>query len=121
MKTHVLVAVISVLPAFAQHKVDFQTDVAPIFEQYCVNCHHAGNTKADLEMSSRKDLLDHRAITPGKPDQSVLYTMMQKGLMPPGKRLPDDKLTIVRDWIAQGAAWPDNVKLAARKPASLDS
>ena len=111
-------ALLFAVSGFAQRKIDFQTDVAPVFEQYCVNCHHAGNTKADLEMSSRKDLLDHRAIVPGKPDQSVLYTMMQKGLMPPGERLAEDKLAIVRDWITQGAAWPDTVKLAARKPAS---
>ena len=103
--------------AFAQRSVDFKKDVAPIFEQYCVNCHHAGNTKADLEMSSRKDLLDHRAIVPGNPDRSVLYTMMKNGLMPPGEKLSPDKLDIVRNWITQGAPWPDTVKLAARKPA----
>jgi formylglycine-generating enzyme required for sulfatase activity len=113
-------AILFAVSAFAQHKVDFQSDVAPIFEEHCVSCHHAGNTKADLEMSSRKDLLDHRSIVPGKPDQSVLYTMMQKGLMPPGKRLADDKLAMVRDWIAQGAPWPDNVKLAAKKPAAQE-
>jgi formylglycine-generating enzyme required for sulfatase activity len=99
----------------AQTKVDFRSDVAPIFEQHCVQCHHAGNPKADLEMTSRKDLLDHRAVVPGKPDDSVLYNMMKNGLMPPGKRLPDEQLKVVEKWIAQGASWPDDVKLVARK------
>jgi formylglycine-generating enzyme required for sulfatase activity len=112
-------AIFGMLPlasvAFAQRNVDFKNDVVPIFEQYCVNCHHAGNTKADLEMSSRKDLLDHRSIVPGKPDQSVLYTMMRDGLMPPGERVSQEKLEAVRNWIAQGAPWPESVKLVARK------
>jgi formylglycine-generating enzyme required for sulfatase activity/mono/diheme cytochrome c family protein len=112
------IALLSTTTAFAQNKVDFRADVAPIFEQYCVECHHAGNTKADLEMSSRKDLLDHRAIVPGKPDQSVLYTMMKDGLMPPGKRLSDAQLATVRNWIAQDADWPVGLKLVARKPSS---
>jgi formylglycine-generating enzyme required for sulfatase activity/mono/diheme cytochrome c family protein len=115
------IALLSTTTAFAQNKVDFRADVAPIFEQYCVECHHAGNTKADLEMSSRKDLLDHRAIVPGKPDQSVLYTMMKDGLMPPGKRLGDDQLATVRNWISQGADWPEGLKLVARKPASASA
>jgi formylglycine-generating enzyme required for sulfatase activity len=106
---------------FAQAKVDFENDVKPVFEQYCVECHHAGKQKADLDMSSRKDLLDHRSIVPGKPDKSVLYTMMRDGLMPPGERLSKDKLEIVRLWIQEGAPWPDSVQLADHKLASPQS
>ena len=106
---------------FAQSRIDFQKDVKPLFEQYCVECHHAGKQKADLDMSSRQDLLDHRSIVPGKPDKSVLYTMMRDGLMPPGERLSNDKLEIVREWIQEGAPWPDNIQLADHKPASPQS
>ncbi len=99
----------------AQTKVDFKNDVAPVFEQNCVQCHHQGETTADLEMTSRKDLLEQRTVVPGNPDKSILYTMMRDGLMPPGKRVENSQLMIVRNWIAQGAPWPENVKLVVRK------
>ena len=59
----------------AQTKVDFKNDVAPVLEQNCVQCHHQGETTADLEMTSRKDLLEQRTVVPGNPDKSILYTI----------------------------------------------
>lgn len=105
----------------AQAAVDFQKDVKPIFEESCVECHQAGKQKADLDMSSRRDLLDHRSIVPGKPDKSVLYTMMRDGLMPPGEKLSAQKLAIVRQWIQEGAPWPEGVALEAPKKAAPPS
>jgi formylglycine-generating enzyme required for sulfatase activity len=105
------------LPAlvFAQTspKVDFKTDVAPIFEQHCIKCHFGGSTHADLEMTSRQKLLDQRSIVPGKPDQSVLYNIVKKGLMPPpgAPKLTSDQIATIGLWIAQGASWPADVKL----------
>ena len=66
-------------------KVDFQKDVAPIFEKYCTQCHYSGNTKADMEFASREEVMQHKMLTPGKPDQSVIYNITKRGLMPPGE------------------------------------
>jgi formylglycine-generating enzyme required for sulfatase activity len=127
MKTFLLPILLSasfslVPPALAQGKVDFQKDIAPLFEQYCVECHFAASAKADLDMSSRKDLIDHRSLVPGKPDKSVMYNMMKNGLMPPGEhKLDAEQLALVRRWIEEGAPWPATVKLTAHKPEPVQS
>lgn len=107
-------------PAFllAQGKIDFQKDVKPIFEESCVKCHHAGKQKADLDLSSRQDLLDHRSIVPGKPDKSVLYTMMRDGLMPPNEKVSAAKLAVIRQWIQEGAPWPEGIALSVPQKAA---
>lgn len=54
------------------------------------------------------------AIVAGKAMESLLYERMTalNGLsqMPPfGKKLPEEQLAIIREWINQGAPWPDGV------------
>jgi formylglycine-generating enzyme required for sulfatase activity len=44
--------------------------------------------------------------------------MMRDGLMPPGEKLGADKLSVVRQWIQEGAPWPENVTLSAPKKAA---
>jgi formylglycine-generating enzyme required for sulfatase activity len=127
MKTFLYPLILSVSlslapPVWAQNKIDFQKDIAPVFEQYCVECHRASSAKADLDMSSRQDLIDHRSLAPGKPDKSVLYNMMKSGLMPPGEpKVNAEQLALVRQWIEQGAPWPKGVTLAIRKPTTAQA
>src|ERR1700732_1158186 len=96
---------------------DFKKEVGPILEQQCLPCHSAAKAAGGLALSSRKALLDRKAVVPGKPDDSPLYKLAalppdRKGAMPPGgPRLPDDKLKILRRWIEQGAGWPEDVVL----------
>jgi formylglycine-generating enzyme required for sulfatase activity len=104
--------------AQANSSVDFKSDIAPIFEQHCIKCHFGGSTHADLEMTSRQKLLDQHSIVPGKPDQSVLYNVVRRGLMPPpdAPKLTADQVAMIGRWIAGGAPWPASVKL--QPPAS---
>jgi formylglycine-generating enzyme required for sulfatase activity len=101
-------------------KVDFQKDVAPVLEQYCTKCHYPGNTTADMELASRDEVMQHKMLVPGKPDQSVLYNITKSGLMPPGDpKVSAPELAIIRRWIEQGASWPANVSL--KRPAATPS
>ncbi|HXI44569.1 MAG TPA: c-type cytochrome domain-containing protein, partial [Bryobacteraceae bacterium] len=47
---------------------------------------------------------DGPVVTPGKPQESRLYEMVQKGVMPKGgKPLPPGEIASIREWIEGGA------------------
>jgi len=106
------VAFISVLEA----KVDFENDVLPLFQDYCMDCHGPDKQKSGFRTDRRVHLLKGGdsgllAMVPGKPEESYLMEVIQSddpeiSMPPKGDRLFDDEIEILRDWIAEGAVWP---------------
>ena len=88
-------APIVLFTAAAYSQTDFKKDVAPILEQHCAGCHSAAKAAGGLAITSKKALLDKKAIVPGQPDASLLYKLAampagRAGAMPPGgPRLPE--------------------------------
>lgn len=95
--------------------VDYATQIAPLFEARCVNCHGANEPKAGLRLD---DLAAHFArpeadwvLLPGDPDGSPLirrveYGASVQGAMPPkGERLELAQIELLRTWILQGAQY----------------
>ena len=100
----------TVAPAAAvEKKIDFRRDIVPILEQSCAQCHYAGTSSSHLELTGRKELLGTGTVVPGKPNDSFFYNCMVSGWMPPSAKLAEPQLVAVRDWIAQGVDWPDDV------------
>ena len=91
-------------------KVDFRTGVAPILEKNCLSCHGQGS---HVTLTTRRDMLSEKVLTPGQPDKSPLYIAVEQGSMPPGQRLPAKEVKVIRQWIAEGATWPGDVALKA--------
>jgi hypothetical protein len=98
--------------------VDFGRDVAPLFRQHCLRCHHPGNKRGDLSLATLADLKETGQIVPGKPDESPLLRLMTpradaaRARMPKeGKPLSASEIDVIRRWIAGGATWPDGVVL----------
>jgi formylglycine-generating enzyme required for sulfatase activity len=89
-------------------KVDFRREIAPILEQSCAQCHYPGTSSNHLELIGRKELLSSGTVVPGKPNKSSFYTSMASGWMPPSAKLEQPELVLVRDWITQGAEWPED-------------
>jgi formylglycine-generating enzyme required for sulfatase activity len=120
----------SSLPVLAADPIDFNNQVKPILEFSCVSCHGAEKPKGKLSLLTRAEAIkggeDGTALVPGEPDKSPLYTSLildkdHDDLMPPSNKggpLSKDKIETIRQWIAQGAVWPDGVKLVARKAES---
>jgi len=92
-------------PAFA-HPEETQN-------QACFTC-HTTSLPPDLKtygeiMAYRSDCGGTPLVVPGDPDSSFLMhkisttTPLCGGPMPPTGRLPDQELTLIRDWIAKGA------------------
>lgn len=95
-------------------------DVAPILQEFCVECHDPKEPEGRLSLDSYDDLLkggeSGRAILPGQPDTSLLVraiegTWDRKGrnrTMPPGDRakLKPAQIATLREWIRDGARPP---------------
>ena len=125
------VALLAAFPqgAQAEDTVDFATQVQPILETSCVGCHgpahgssHAkGGLRLDNKADAFKGGTDGVVIVPGDPTKSPLYTatilpLGDDNKMPPkGETLTKAQTETLRLWIKQGAHWPDNITLVARK------
>lgn len=108
-------------------KIEFARDIQPILETRCVSCHRDGHADGGLQLDNRTAAFRGGAsgpgIMPGKALASLVYTTTvlhsdHDMLMPPkskGGPLENDVRELLRDWIDQGAVWPDGLTLVARK------
>src|SRR2546423_11149270 len=115
--------------ASAETKVDFSKEIQPILQQTCVKCHGPEKQKGKLRLDSKEAAFkggrDGVVITAGDAEKSELYRriILPKGnddVMPnEGEPLTKAQTDLFRDWINQGAVWPDQVvaKEAAAAPA----
>jgi len=87
----------------------FEKDVRPILKAHCFHCHgEDGHIEGDLDVRLKR-LLEKGgeqgpAIVPGKPHESLLIELLKEGEMPKkAKPLKPEEISILEDWIAQGA------------------
>ena len=121
-------------------KVDFVKQILPILETNCVSCHKPSNKEENGEFDITTKALaleggDHGpSFEPGNPEKSRLYTDLirkddDKRRMPPpksGDPLKKEEIELIKNWIAQGADWPETVVLKQRpkdevRPPSIDT
>ena len=108
-------------------EIDFVQDVKPVLEFNCVSCHRADNAKGKLRLDEKEFAFKSKdVISPGDPEESSLYWMTtlppdDDEIMPPIKNEDKDyplrkpEQTILKQWIKEGAKWPDGVKLTPQK------
>ncbi len=107
----------------AESPVDFGRDVVPILEQHCIRCHQPAIKKADLSFATRADLEANDFLSAGKPAESHLLEMVTpsggaKPQMPKeGPPLSAQEISVLHDWIAEGAPWPEGVVVKERSKA----
>lgn len=92
----------------AHEPVSFSSEVLPILEQYCWECHSEQNTELGLRLDSYEGVMagsDYgTVIEPGDPDGSLLIDMVEAGDMPEeGDPVPPELLEVIKTWIAEGA------------------
>ncbi|MDD5542598.1 MAG: ankyrin repeat domain-containing protein [Acidobacteriia bacterium] len=97
-------------------KVDFRRDVQPLFKQYCVGCHGPSLQMNGFRLDRRSDAMRGGTIPvigAGNSAGSRLYQRLigsDYGIqMPPTGALSPQQIKIIKDWIDQGAEWPDDV------------
>lgn len=107
-------------------QVDFEKQIAPVFAEHCVRCHSLASNKGDVSLATFDDLKSNDYVIAGDPDDSYLIELItsQDGEPPAmpkeAKPLSDTEVDLLRQWIGQGAKWPDGVvvKEKAKSDAS---
>jgi len=103
--------------------IDFVRDVRPILAQRCWSCHGPEKQESDFRLDLREAALRGgaagAAIVPGDGSASPFIERISSDdadlRMPPeGERLTADQVATLRNWIDQGAAWPDRAADASR-------
>jgi hypothetical protein len=93
----------------------FETRIRPVLAEICFRCHGGEKTAHELRVDSREALIkggqSGPAVVPGKPEQSLLLTAIERRegsdyQMPPGGKLPSETIAAFAKWIQQGALWP---------------
>lgn len=113
-------------PVLAQDKVDFKTQIKPIFEEKCYSCHGEKRQRGKLRLDLKADAFKERkkpVIVPGDPAKSELYRLVSLphddvDIMPPDEDpLTPEQLALIKRWIEQGAEWPDDADAAPTRQA----
>lgn len=106
----------------AQSEVDFVKDIQPILEQGCISCHGPKKVKGKLRLDTEELTFKEReypAIVRGNAAESELYLRItlpadDDDIMPnDGDPLTKIQTDLIRDWINQGAEWPEGVSIGA--------
>lgn len=98
--------------------IDFNTQIRPILNKKCMSCHGGVRQNGGLSFLFPQMALDtlesgNFAIVPGSPRKSsLIHRINEKDpelRMPPeGPPLSQEQITVLTDWIRQGAKWEDH-------------
>lgn len=97
--------------------VKFAYEVFPILQRHCLECHGVQKQEGNLRLDGHKDLINTGLIDPNDPDASELMRRIQlpaghAELMPAtGDRLMEKEINILRQWVANGATWPESFEV----------
>ena len=95
----------------------FVREVKPVLERNCVRCHNGIAFPGKMNLATRDTALAGKRggrpyILPGSPDGSLIITAISRPgthakLMPRQEiSLTSDQIAVLREWITDGAAWP---------------
>ena len=94
----------------------FETKVRPVLSENCFRCH--GEDAEERQAGLRLDGLAHilkggesgPVIVPSEPDKSLVIEAVryknEDTSMPPSKKLRDEEIAALTEWVTMGAPWP---------------
>ena len=91
--------------------VSFSTDILPIMESRCVNCHGGERVEDGLYLRTYDEIMtgseNGPVVIPGNPEESSLVEVVVTQEMPKrGPKLTPVQVQLLSDWVAAGA--PNN-------------
>jgi len=101
------------LLAQTQGSVDFAKDIQPLLRDNCVDCHGPSKQKGNMRLDRRSSATKafSRRVVPGSSANSMVYHRLignEYGTqMPPKGPLRPQEIALLKNWIDQGAVWPD--------------
>ena len=115
-------------PASAAEKVDYASQIKPLLKESCLKCHSLDNPRKQAAAGLRLDDRDlavkggkhaGKDLVPGKAEDSLMYKLLNGPVQMDGKKidampknprrgeaykpLSKDQITLIKDWIDQGA------------------
>ncbi len=90
----------------------FEQKVRPILVASCTKCHGAKKQESGLRLDARSALIggdNGPAVVPGDPAKSLLIQAVNHEddlAMPPGRKLSDEQIGVLKQWVERGAPWP---------------
>src|SRR5688572_21413487 len=105
--------------------IDFKRDIQPILEQRCYECHGEKKQKSGIRFDRKATVFQggdsgKPLIVSGKSAESSLLKRVvtddpDEVMRPKGEKLTEAKVSLLRDWIDQGAVWPEENANAEKK------
>jgi WD40 repeat protein len=98
----------------AEESVSFVTNIAPLLQKHCVNCHDAELAEADYRLDTYQHLMrlgnGSPAVIGEQPDKSKLFQVLiheDEILRMPSDSdpLPEISINLIKTWIQQGASF----------------
>ncbi len=109
-------------------QIDFAKQIQPIFLKSCIECHGPEKQKGKLRLDTKEAALkggsDGVVLTPGHADKSDLFRRItlpagSDDVMPQkSDPLSKAQIELIRQWIDQGANWPDGLTILAKKAST---
>lgn len=97
--------------------MDFVKQIKPILADRCVECHNSETLLGELNLQTRALAFEKRktgpVIVPKNAEKSMLYLVLtlpakdKKAMPATGHRIPKDEVSTIRQWITEGASWPE--------------
>src|SRR5918992_2004166 len=120
-----IVVLATAAAGFMSAAVDFKTQVQPVLVKQCIACHGAERPAGGVRITDRASVLKGGMIVPGKPEASLFYRVIElppgtPKAMPPGQQMSKVERDLIRQWIAEGAVWPEGVSLVSPVGAAKD-
>ena len=89
-------------------EVSFATEVMPLFEKHCWECHSEDNAELGLKLDTYEGVMagsdSGTIVEVGDADASLLVDMIASGDMPEDSDpMPAEELDIIKPWIMEGA------------------
>lgn len=121
-----LLAVLIASPSFAG-PINFQEHVLPIFREHCVSCHNPQKESSGLALDSYARVIQGgsggEVVFAGDTESSRLWALVNhddEPKMPPNQdKLPEAKLTVLKQWIMEGLLERADSAPVAKKPSLL--
>lgn len=103
---------------FQSKKVDYNTEVKPIFNKNCIVCHGGVKRQGGFSLLFKNDALAKNksgkaAIIPGDPENSEMIKRLvskdpEESMPYKHAHLTDKEITTLKTWIKEGANWGDH-------------
>ena len=106
------------LPAFAQRDPLFKSEILPVLEKNCVQCHGPSQKMAKLDLSTFTGMMEGSSsgpvIAPGKPERSLMWKLIETDQMPQGGKLTAAEKQLIKSYIQYGRFPQAEAKSAAQ-------